>query len=320
MYPAVNVPKCHDERVSSGADDPISGEVCLDCAFVEACNTTQEHEARSEQVGGASVSSRKRVEGCPVFLSTVGKELSNRASDSQEASDRAAIQIPRSHGVQRKADGIRVSRVSLVADGSFSGLSQECKNCGKIWTCKKKPPEIHDHELCRGCSSKQKPRHNSDKVGGVVKVARTLVDVSPYVSGTGYIRELELSAAESLPSECTGCCDARTNTEFHSACKQNVSIVADDPISGEERGGCKRPKNSAKDSRQSEVGEELFYQSGAGSSQPCPVETEARSRTATHRVEHVSIVADGPFSGNGRRGALAAPCYVWSHLLPFINI
>ena len=28
MCPAVNVPKCHDERVSSGADAPISGEAC----------------------------------------------------------------------------------------------------------------------------------------------------------------------------------------------------------------------------------------------------------------------------------------------------
>ena len=48
MCPEISVPKCHDERVSFGADDPISGEVCLDCAFIQACNTTQEHEARSE--------------------------------------------------------------------------------------------------------------------------------------------------------------------------------------------------------------------------------------------------------------------------------
>jgi hypothetical protein len=125
MCPAVSVPKCHDERVSSGADDPISGEVCLDCAFVQACNTTQEHEARSEQVGGASVSSRDQVEGCSDLLSTVGKELSSETNDSPKASDRAAIQIPCCHGVQRKADGIRVSHVSIVADGPFSGEPEE---------------------------------------------------------------------------------------------------------------------------------------------------------------------------------------------------
>ena len=55
VCPAVSVPKCHGERVSSGADDPISGEECLDCAFVQACNAAQEHEASSEQVGGAVV-------------------------------------------------------------------------------------------------------------------------------------------------------------------------------------------------------------------------------------------------------------------------
>ena len=68
MCPEISVPKCHDERVNSGADDPISGEVCLDCAFIQACNTTQGHEARSEQVGGAFVSSRKRVEGCSALF------------------------------------------------------------------------------------------------------------------------------------------------------------------------------------------------------------------------------------------------------------
>ena len=76
------------------------------------------------------------------------------------------------------------------------------------------------------------------EVGGVVSVTMTLVDVSPCVSGMGLVRELERIAAESSPSECTGCCDARTNTESHSACKQNVSIVADGPISGEH--GCKK--------------------------------------------------------------------------------
>ena len=69
-----------------------------------------------------SVSSREQVVGCPAMLSTVGTELSSLvASASPEASDRAAIQTARSHGVQCKADGIRVSRVSLVADGPFSG-------------------------------------------------------------------------------------------------------------------------------------------------------------------------------------------------------
>ena len=187
MCPEISVPKCHDERVSFGADDPISGEVCLDCAFIQACNTTQEHEARSEQVGGASMPARGRVVGCPAMLSTVGTELSSLvASDSTEASDRAAVQTPCCHGVQRKADGIRVSHVSIVGDG---------------------------------------------------------------------------------------------------------------PISGVELADSKRPKTIAKDPRQDEVGEELCDQSGAGSSQSCPVEIEARSRTATPRVEHVSAVADDPISG-----------------------
>ena len=187
MCPEISVPKCHDERVSFGADDPISGEVCLDCAFIQACNTTQEHEARSEQVGGASMPARDRVVGCPAMLSTVGTELSSLvASDSTEASDRAAVQTPCCHGVQRKADGIRVSHVSIVGDG---------------------------------------------------------------------------------------------------------------PISGVELADSKRPKTIAKDPRQDEVGEELCDQSGAGSPQSCPVEIEARSRTATPRVEHVSAVADDPISG-----------------------
>ena len=190
MCPAVSVPKCHDERVSSGADGPLLGEVRPDCEFIRAWNSTQDHEVEKEQVGGVSVSSRKRVESCYVLLSTVGNELSNRVSDSQEASDRAAMQTARSHGFQRKADGIRMSRVSIVADGPISG----------------------PNELCKECSTQQQPMQDSDKVGDVVKAARTLVDVSPCVSGIGYIRELELSAAESSPSECTGCCDARTNT------------------------------------------------------------------------------------------------------------
>ena len=88
MCPTVSVPKCHDERVSSGADSPISGEACLDCEFIQACNTTQWLGARSEQVKGVSVSSRKRVVHCPVMLSTVGTELSSHvASDSPEAGD-----------------------------------------------------------------------------------------------------------------------------------------------------------------------------------------------------------------------------------------
>ena len=43
------------------------------------------------------------------------------ASDSPEASDRAAVQVPCCHGVQCKAHGIRVSHVSIVAYGPFSG-------------------------------------------------------------------------------------------------------------------------------------------------------------------------------------------------------
>ena len=122
------------------------------------------------------------------MLSIVGTELSSLvASDAPEASHRATIQTARSHGVQCQADGIRVSRVGIVADGPISG------------PC----------ELCKDCSTQRQPMENNDKVGGIVKVARALVDVSPCVSGMGYIRELELSAAESSPSECTGCCDAR---------------------------------------------------------------------------------------------------------------
>ena len=66
----------------------------------QACNTTQWLKARTEQVGGVSVSSRERVVGCPVMLTTVGTELSSHvASDSPEASDRAVIQTARSHRV-----------------------------------------------------------------------------------------------------------------------------------------------------------------------------------------------------------------------------
>ena len=61
--------------------------------------------------------------------------------------------------------------------------------------------------------------HDADEVGGM-KVARTLLDDSPCVSGTGYIRELELSASE-FPCSGFG---------------QSVSIVADGPISGELEG------------------------------------------------------------------------------------
>ena len=206
MCPAISVPKCHGERVSSGADDPISGEVCLDCAFAQACNATQEHAARYKKVGGACEPSRDRAEGYTESLSTVGKEQSSETDDSPSASDRAAANIAACHGVQLSTvDGIRVSDVSIVADGPISGLSQECKDCGKSWTCKKKPPEIH--ALCKSCSSQQQPMLDS-----------------------------------------------------------------------------------------AEVGEELSDQSGAGSPQPCPVEIVARSRTATPRVEHVSIVAERPYA------------------------
>ena len=104
-----------------------------------------------------------------------------------------------------------------------------------------------------------------DKVGGIVKAARNLIDVFPCVSDTGYIKEIELSPVESPPSECTGCCDARTNTESHSTCKQNVSIDADGPISGEQLADSNESEIIAGDSHQDKVGEELCYQSGAGS-------------------------------------------------------
>ena len=246
-----------------------------------------------------SASSRERVVGCPAMLTTLGTELSSHvASDSAEASDRAAVQTPCCHGVQRNADGIRVSHVRIVADGPYLDLSQECKNCGKSWTCKKKPPEIH--APCKSCINKQQTIPDDAEVGGVVKIARTLIDVFPCVSGTGYIKEIELSAVESPPSEYTGCCDVRTNTESYSACKQNVSIIADGPISGEQLVDSKRPETITKDSRQDEVGEELCYQSGAGSPphmQSFLVKIIARSKTATPRGEHVKIVADSLISG-----------------------
>jgi hypothetical protein len=92
-------------------------------------------------------------------------------------------------------------------------------------------------------------------VGGIVKTAENLVDISPCDSGIGYIRELELYAVESLQSECTGCCNARTNAEFYSACKQNVSIVADDPFTGKQ--GYKGRKQSKK--RWSHLYEQIMY-------------------------------------------------------------
>ena len=76
MCPAVNVPKCLGKRVSFVADSPISGEECLDCAFVQACNTTQWLEANSEQVGGTG-HSREQVVGYSAMLSTVGMEFSS---------------------------------------------------------------------------------------------------------------------------------------------------------------------------------------------------------------------------------------------------
>ena len=122
VCPAISVPKCHGERVSSGADDPISGEVCLDCAFAQACNATQEHAARYKKVGGACEPSRDRAEGHTESLSTVGKEQSSETDGSPSASDRAAANIAACHGVQLSTvDGIRVSDVSIVADGPISG-------------------------------------------------------------------------------------------------------------------------------------------------------------------------------------------------------
>jgi hypothetical protein len=62
-------------------------------------------------------------------------------------------------------------------------------------------------------------------VGGVVKVARNLIGVFPCVSGTVYIKEIELSAVESPSSECTGCCDARTNTEFILRANRTLALL-----------------------------------------------------------------------------------------------
>ena len=119
----------------------------------------------SEQVGGTS-HSRERVVDCSAVLSIVGKELSSLpASISPDASDRAVMMTAACHGVQCRADDIRVSDVSIVADGPISGSS----------------------ELYKDCSDQQQKMKECDKVGGVVKVARNLIDVFPCVSGTGYI-------------------------------------------------------------------------------------------------------------------------------------
>ena len=60
------------------------------------------------------------------MLSIVGKELSSLpASISPHASDRAVMMTAACHGVQCRADGIRVSDVSIVADGPFSGEPEE---------------------------------------------------------------------------------------------------------------------------------------------------------------------------------------------------
>ena len=128
MCPAISVPKCHGERVSSAVDCPISEEVCLDCAFAQACNATQEHSARNKKVGGACEPSRDRAQGYTESLSTVGKEFSSETDDSPSVSDRDAANIAACHGVQLfTVDGIRVSDVSIVADDPISGNPDNIK-------------------------------------------------------------------------------------------------------------------------------------------------------------------------------------------------
>ena len=101
----------------------------------QECDTTQRPGASSEQVGGTS-HARERVVGCSAMLSTVGTELSNLvARDSPEASDRAVTLTAACHGVQRKADGIWVTDVSIFADSPISGEYSESdsEEKGSLW-------------------------------------------------------------------------------------------------------------------------------------------------------------------------------------------
>ena len=104
-----------------------------------------------EQVGGTS-HSRERVVGCSAVLSIVGKELSSLpASISPDASDRAVMMTAACHGVQCRADGIRVSDVSIVADGPISGEYSE-----SVWqSCPLQQPHPLQTALSAGTSNKQ---------------------------------------------------------------------------------------------------------------------------------------------------------------------
>ena len=78
------------------------------------------------------------------------------------------------------------------------------------------------------------------KVGGVVKAAENLVEVS---------------AAFTIPPTLYGCWDTRADTELYSACKQNTNIVADAPFTGER--GYKGRKQSKR--QRSHLYEQIIY-------------------------------------------------------------
>ena len=132
-------PPTDSQTVSMAADDPILGDSPINEVHERKSEayigdgTPQPVKNHQEEVGGASVSSRKRVESCSALLSTVGKEQSNRVSDSPEASDRAAIQNPRSHG----ASGIRVSGChasALLLTALFQVSQTASSNGGKSYS------------------------------------------------------------------------------------------------------------------------------------------------------------------------------------------
>ena len=97
---------------------------------------------------------------------------------------------------------------------------------------------------------------------------------------------------------CEDCCDGASCWPSHRQGIQKAPTKA--TILGGQPADSDESEIVAGDPRQDEVGEELCYQSGAGSlphMQPFPVENAARSIAPTPRVERVSIAADSPISG-----------------------
>ena len=139
--------------------------------------------------------------------STVGTELPSLvAGDSPEASDRAAVQIPCCHGAQRKAESIRVSHVSVVADGHVSGPSELCKDCNtqrqQMQDCDKlaasKGPEAVtrdsrqdevDEELCYQSGAGSPPHMQSFPI----EIAARSITATPRVEHVGIVAESPIS-------------------------------------------------------------------------------------------------------------------------------